>query len=61
MLCGSSENNHEKVSKYDQEMPQSHTTDLPTVPQGRSKEQQQQCDTQNTIKVMKPALSSTVG
>ena len=29
----------QKVSKFDQEIPQSHTTDQPTAPQGRVKEQ----------------------
>ena len=29
----------EKESEYDQEMPQSHTTDQPTAPRGRNKEQ----------------------
>ena len=27
-----------KVSEYDQEIPQSHTTDQPTAPQGRATE-----------------------
>ena len=41
-------------SKFDQEIPQSHTADQPTAPRGRAKEHQQPQDTRNTAKGNSP-------
>ena len=48
----------QKVSEYEQKMPQSHTTDQPILLWGRGIEQWQGIDIQKTIKVKQPALSS---
>ena len=42
-ILGSTEES-QKVSEYDQEIPQSHTVDRPTAPRGRAVEHQQQQD-----------------
>ena len=49
----------EKASENDQEMPQSQTTDQPTVPRGRDTEHLQLHDSNYTIKAKQPALSSS--
>ena len=41
----------QKVSEYDQEIPQSQTTDRPYAPLGRTTEHLQQQDIQKTIKI----------
>ena len=45
-----------KNSKYDQEIPQSQTTDNPMAPQGRATQSSR--DTRNTNQAKQPALSS---
>ena len=44
-------------SKHDQEIPQSHTADKPTVPCGRALEHLQSQDTRKTINIKERALS----
>ena len=48
-------------SLYDPGMPQSHTTDQPSVPLGGDKERQQKHDIQNTTNVKQQALSFPAG
>ena len=45
-----------QINEYDQEVPQSHTTDQPLAPWGTATEQSQ--DIKKTIKVKLPAISS---
>ena len=48
--------NTKKVSEYDQEIPQSQTTDNPVAPRGRAVQPSR--DTRTTNKAKQPALSS---
>ena len=48
--------NYIKISEYDQEIPQSQTTDKPIAPRGRVTQQLR--DTRKTNKVKQSALSS---
>ena len=48
----------EKTSEHDQEIPQVHTAEQPTAPQGRATKHLQPQDIRKTIKVKKPTLFS---
>ena len=41
-----------KVSKYDQEMPQSHASDKPTIPWGRATEHQKTQDIYGEVQAL---------
>ena len=49
----------QKLSEYDQEIPQLHTADQPTAPRGRASEHQQSQEIRKTFQVKQPALSSS--
>ena len=58
-MFASSEGSDEKVSEYDQEIPQSETGDQPTAPRGRATDYLQLQDIRKKAKAKQPVLSSS--